>query len=166
MPIEGKRDQKNGARSFKLQSSFELLIMLAFGLSVLIPIVVFAFIQISNANSSLAAIGAQQAASKLASTATLVGSEGSPAKQIIQVYVPAGVQYIYVGTLNNGIGHVVVFEVRSAAGLSYITAYTPQNITGNLNSVASSGTYLINVSAQSSCPFHAQIPCVYISPVV
>lgn len=156
----------NNTSNFRLQSSFELLITLSFGLAILLPLVVFAFIQLANANSAVSSIAAQQAASKLASAAALVGSQGPPAKQIIQITMPTGVQYIYVGTLSNGIGHSIVFVIRSPTGLSYITAYTPLNVSGNLGSIASTGTYLINVSAQSQCPFQTSLPCVYMKPAV
>ena len=153
-------------KNFRMQSSFELLITLSFGLAILLPLVVFAFIQIANANSAVSAIGAQQSASKIASTAIFVGSEGPPARQIIQIQMPTGVQYIYVGTLTNGVGHVITFVVRSPTGLSYVTAYTPMNISGNLGSITSTGVYLINISAQSACPLQQPVPCVYIKPAV
>ena len=156
----------NSKSTFKLQSSFELLITLSFGLAILLPLVVFAFIQLANANSAVSSIAAQQVASKLASVAALVGSQGPPAKQIVQITMPTGVQYIYVGTLTNGIGHSIVFVIRSPTGLSYITAYTPLNVSGNLGSIASTGTYLINVSSQSQCPFQTSLPCVYMKPAV
>ncbi|MCL5419443.1 MAG: hypothetical protein M1354_01005 [Candidatus Marsarchaeota archaeon] len=150
----------------KAQSSFELLITLSVGLAILLPVVAIAFIQLANANSSLSSIGAQQAASKLAGIATLVGSEGPPAKQVVQLQIPTGVRYIYIGSTNNDIGHEVIFVVGAPAGLSYVTAYTPINISGNLGGIVASGSYLVNVTAVSSCPGNAQLPCVYISPIV
>lgn len=150
----------------KLQSSFELLITLAVGLAVLLPIVAIAFIQIANANSSISSIEAQQAASKLASIATLVGSQGPPAKQVAQVQIPTGVRYIYVGSLNNGVGHEIIFVVSAPNGVSYVTAYTPVNVSGNLGGVVAPGTYLINSTALSACPRASQYACVYMSPVV
>ncbi len=152
--------------NLRLQSSFELLITLAVGLAVLLPIVAIALIQVANANSSLSTIEAQQAASKLAGVATLVGSEGPPAKQLVQVQIPPGVKYIYVGSLSNGIGHEVIFVVSAPTGLSYVTAYTPINVSGTLGGIVSQGTYLVNVSAVSSCPRTSQFPCVYMSPIV
>ncbi len=150
----------------KLQSSFELLITLSLGLAILIPIVVIAFIQIANANTSLSAIESQQAASKLSSVATLVGSEGFPARQLVQINVPAGVINIYVGNTINGVGHEIVFEVVSPINASYITTYTPVNVSGNLGSISSQGTYLVNVSAQLQCPTNLNLQCVYMRPVV
>jgi hypothetical protein len=153
-------------RGMKLQSSFELLVTLSIGLAVLLPVVVVAFVQIASANSSLSAIEAQQAASKITAVATLVGSEGPPAKQLIQITIPAGVRYIYVGATNNIIGNEVIFEISSPRGLSYITSYTPVNITGNLGGITATGTYLVNITAESSCPQFNAYSCVYITPVV
>ncbi len=150
----------------RLQSSFELLVTLSVGLAVLLPVVVLAFVQLSSATTSLSAVEAQQGASKMASIATLVGSEGPPAKQLIEITIPQGVRYIYVGTTGNGVGHEIIFEVNSPHGLSYITSYTPVNISGNLGGIVATGTYLINVSAQSACPGQTSASCVYITPVV
>lgn len=149
----------------KGQSSFELLITLSFGLAILLPIVALAFIQVANANTSLSAAESQQAASKIAGVATLVGGEGAPAKEIASVTIPPGVQGIFVGTLNNGVGHEVIFTIRAPSGTSYVTAYTPVNISGNINGVSLPGTYLINVTAAAQCPFQKPVPCVYITPV-
>ncbi len=150
----------------KAQSSFELLITLAFGLAILLPVVVLAFIQIASSSSSLSAIEAQQAASKLTSIATLVGSEGYPAKQVVQIEIPPGVRYIYVGSASTGFGHAIIIGVSSPTGISYITSYTPVNVSGNLGGITSAGTYLINVSAQNTCPNGYNVPCVYMMPEV
>ncbi len=85
----------NGLRSLghsKAQSSLELLVTLSFGLIILLPIVVLAFIQISNSTSTLSATEAQGAATKLADIATIVGSQGYPAKQLVLIQVPPNVQ--------------------------------------------------------------------------
>lgn len=150
----------------KLQSSFELLITLTFGLAILLPLVLIAFLQLSNSNASLSSAEAQQAASKLSSVATLVGNEGPPAKQLVQVQIPPNVQYIYVGTTKNGIGHEIIFVTRSPNGLSYITSYTPVNVSGSLGGEVNPGTFLINVSAQAACPTNINIQCVYMSAVI
>lgn len=153
----------NGKRS---QSSFELLITMTFGLAILLPIVLIAFLQLSNSSASLSAAEAQQAASKLSSVATLVGSEGPPAKQLVQIQVPPDVQYIFVGTSANKVGHEVIFVTRSPNGPSYVTAYTPVNISGQLGGDANAGTYIINVSAQAVCPSNSNIECVYMSSII
>ncbi|MGI0100557.1 MAG: hypothetical protein ACREBH_02455 [Candidatus Micrarchaeaceae archaeon] len=147
----------------KGQSSLELLVTLSFGLIILLPVVVLAFIQISTSTSTLAATGAQGTAAKLADIATVVGSQGYPAKQLVLIQVPPSIQNIYVGNQTNGVGHEIIFIVETNAGPSYITAYTPVNVSGYLEDVAQTGTYLVNVSAQNYCPSNPSAPCVYIS---
>ncbi|MGC9204930.1 MAG: hypothetical protein ACP5FN_01470 [Candidatus Micrarchaeia archaeon] len=154
----------NIKKGFRAQSSFELLITLSFGLAILLPIVVLAFMQIASSSASLASIESQQAASKIASVASFVGSEGPPARQITQIQVPPGVQYIYIGSQSGATGHLIIFVVRSPSGLSSVTAYTPVNVSGNLGGISSTGTYLINITAMSVCPTSAPMPCVYITP--
>lgn len=149
-------------RRMKGQSSFELLITVSFGLIILLPIVVLAFLQISVSNSSLTAATVQNAASKLASVATTVGSQGYPARQLVLVQIPPNVQNVYVGTLQNGVGHSIIFVIYSNGGTSYVTSYTPVNVSGRLGGISSQGSYLINVSAQNSCPSNNAVPCVYI----
>lgn len=156
----------NERRQTKAQSSFELLMTLSLGLAVLLPLVVLAFVQLASSSSTISSVEAQQAATKLASFATIVGSEGPPSKELTQIQVPSGVQNIYVGNSNGGVGHEIIFVVRSPTGLSYVTAYTPVNVSGDLGGITSTGTYLINVSAQSMCPSGAPVPCVYMSPTV
>ncbi|MEM3227952.1 MAG: hypothetical protein QXR58_01575 [Candidatus Micrarchaeaceae archaeon] len=151
---------KTGMRG---QSSLELLITLSFGLIILLPIVVLAFIQISSSTSTLSTTEAQAAASKLASVAASVGSQGFPAKQLTLIDVPPNVRGIFVGTLNNGVGHEITFVVSTNAGLSYVTAYTPVSVSGYMEQLAQAGTYLVNVSAQNACPSNPSIQCVYIS---
>ena len=154
----------NGLRPLgtsKGQSSLELLVTLSFGLIILLPIVVLAFIQISNSTSTLSAAESQGAATKLADIATIVGSEGYPAKQLVLIQVPPNVQTIYVGNQTNGIGHEIIFVINTNAGQSYVTAYTPVNVSGYLAQLSQTGTYLVNVSAQNVCPTGTG-PCVYI----
>ncbi|MGD0728879.1 MAG: hypothetical protein ABR981_02280 [Candidatus Micrarchaeaceae archaeon] len=149
-------------RKSKAQSSLELLVTLSFGLVILLPIVILAFIQISSSTSTLAATESQGTATKLADIATAVGSQGYPAKQLVLVQVPPNVQNIYVGNQTNGVGHEIIFVVNTNAGASYITAYTPVNVSGYLSQLSQQGTYLVNVSAQNYCPTNTAVPCVYI----
>ncbi len=148
----------------KAQSSLELLITLSFGLIILLPIVVLAFIQISNSTSTLSTTEAQAVVNKLASVAMAVGSQGPPAKQLTALQMPNNVKAIYVGTLSNGVGHQIIIVVNTNAGPSYITAYSAVNVSGNLVSITSPGSYYINVSSQNACPSDTAIPCVYIYP--
>ncbi len=146
------------------QSSMELLITLSFGLAVLLPIVVLAFMQIASSTSTLSTTEAQAAATKLASIASSVGSQGYPAKQLVLIQVPPNVKNISVGGIDNIVGHAIIFVVNTNAGASYVTAYSPVNVSGYLGEITPSGSYLVNVSAQQTCPPpNPPIPCVYIT---
>ena len=153
------------SRSRKGQSSLERLLTLSFGLAILLPVVVIAFIQVSNANTSFGSAESQQAASNLASVASIVGSEGPPARVITSINIPPGVSSIYVGNTTGGVGNLVIFVVDSAAGPSYITEYVPVAVSGNLKAITTPGTYLINVTALSSCPSDPSTSCVYMQEV-
>ncbi len=152
-----------GNKNVKAQSSLELLITLAFGLIILLPIVVLAFIQISTSTSTLAATEAQATAVKIASVATSIGSQGTPAKQLTLIDIPPNVKNISIGTPTGGVGHEVVLVVNTNAGPSYVTAYTPLNISGNIGSLTQPGTYLINISAQAQCPAMPSVACIYVA---
>lgn len=154
------------AKKSRMQSSLELLITLSLGLTILLPIVTLAFLQISTSSSALSSTEAQSAAEKIAAIAAQVGAQGYPAKQLITLQVPQNVQAIYIGNLTNGLGNEVIFVVNTNAGLSYVTAYTPVNISGYLVGIQSPATYLINVSAQVTCPSKPSFPCVYVSQVM
>ena len=150
-------------KTAKAQSSIELLITLGFGLMVLVPVIILAILQVSSSSSSLSVSIAQSTASKLASIATDIGSQGYPARQTVLIQIPPNVYNIYVGTQNNKPGHEIIFVVRTNAGPSYVTAYTPINVSGYLEQLSQPGTYLVNVSAVSSCLTAPNLPCVYIS---
>jgi hypothetical protein len=153
----------------KSQSSIELLITVSFGLIILLPIVVIALVQVSASSSSLSVSEAQAAASKIAEVSVAVGSQGPPAKELVIIQIPSGVKNILVGN-PTGPGHAITFIVNTNAGPSDAVAYTPVNVStpsaglpGTLSAAVLEGTYLINVSAQSSCPSNPSIPCVYIT---
>ncbi len=145
------------------QSSLELLVTLAFGLLILLPVLILALLQITTSSASLSVSIAQSTASKLSSIATAIGSQGYPARQTVLIQVPPDVHSIYVGTQNNLIGHEITFIVKTSIGLSYVTAYTPVNVSGYLEQLTQPGTYLVNVSAMSSCITDPGQPCVYVS---
>ncbi|MGC8651914.1 MAG: hypothetical protein ACP5UH_01535 [Candidatus Micrarchaeia archaeon] len=154
--------RKAAGKGSKGQSSLELLITLSFGLIILLPIVVLAFIQIASSSSTLSSTQAEAAAAKLASISAQVGSEGFPAKQLVLLQVPANVNNIFVGTTTNGVGHVIIFVLSTGSGPDYVTAYTPVNVSGYIEELSQVGTYLVNVSAMNSCPSDPSVPCVYI----
>ena len=152
-------------RSRRAQSSLELLITVSFALIILLPIVIIAFVQIASTSSNLAVSEAQSTATKLAQVASNVGAQGMPAKQLVLIDMPADIQSITIGNQIGGLGHrQIIFVVQTNAGLSDAVAYVPLNVSGNLGSILSQGSYLVNVTALNSCfPIGSTLPCVYIS---
>ncbi|MGC8571803.1 MAG: hypothetical protein ACP5RI_00690 [Candidatus Micrarchaeia archaeon] len=159
------RNRKIINKHRKAQSSLELLITLTFALIILLPIISIAFIQISNSASTLSSSEADAAAEKLASVATSVGLQGYPAKQLVLIQIPQNIKSASIGTQTGTIGHIITFVVDTNAGPSYVSAYTPVNVSGSLTGLTSEGVYLINISAENSCPSNPTLPCVYIKPV-
>jgi hypothetical protein len=158
--MNGKKDSQGEERS---QSSLELLITIGFGLMILIPVMILAFLQVSSTPASLSVSAAQTAANKLASAVTAVGTQGAAARQTVVLQIPPNIQGIYVGSQNNQPGHEIIFAVKTGTGLDYITAYTAVNASGYLEQLTQSGTYIINVSSMGSCPSLPSQPCVYLS---
>lgn len=154
------------------QSSLELLITVSFALIILLPIVILAFVQISSSSANLATGEAQAAATKLAEVAVNVGAQGPPAKQLVLIDMPPDMQGITIGKFsaasgycsNTTVGRQIIFIVNTNAGQSDAVAYVPLNVTGCLSTIESQGTYLVNVSSQSSCSNWggSQSPCVVI----
>ncbi len=83
--------------------------------------------------------------------------------QTVLIQIPSSMHSIYIGTLDNQIGHSIIFVVKTNTGLNYVTAYTPANVSGYLEQLIQPGTYLVNVSAMSSCITVPSRPCIYIS---
>ncbi|MEM0148637.1 MAG: hypothetical protein QXY10_03525, partial [Candidatus Micrarchaeaceae archaeon] len=102
------------------------------------------------------------AADKLAAAATEVATQGPPAKQVVIVQIPPNIQGIYVGSLNGAVGHEIIFNVSTNAGISTVIAYTPANISGSLSNMESTATYMVNITAMSSCPSNPAISCTYL----
>jgi len=151
------------------QSSLELLITVSFALIILLPIVILALVQIAASSSNLSTGEAQSAATKLAEVAVNVGAQGPPAKQLVLIDMPSNIQGIIIGNSvaacpPGGVGRQIIFVVSTTAGQSDAVAYVPINVTGCLGSITSQGSYLVNVSAQSSCPNGPPVPCVSIQP--
>ena len=164
------RTRTSGGR--RAQSSLELLITVSFALIILLPIVIIAFVQIASTTANLATGEAQAAATKLAEVAANVGAQGAPAKQLVLIDMPTNMQQIIIGNSVGGVGKQIIFVVSTNAGPSDAVAYVPVNVTDRvspggvdlMSSILSQGTYLVNVSAQSSCPISPSTPCVEIQP--
>ena len=153
---------RNKSDRVRAQSSLELLITVSFALIILLPIVMLAFVQIASSTSNLAVGEAQAAATKLAETAVNVGAQGYPAKQLVLIDMPTNMQQVIIGNAVGGVGREIIFVVSTNGGPSDAIAYVPLNVTTTTSLPLSQGTYLVNVTATTSCPKGPPVPCVEI----
>ncbi len=147
----------------KAQASTEIMITVAFVVTIMFPLLLIAYLQSANVADQLAVQQAQQTATKIANYADVVGAQGYPAKMSIQVFMPQSVGSISVGNATGGIGHEVIITLRTSAGITQIVGWTVTNIAGDLTTIAKPGTYFIKIYAEDNC---TQVDptqnCVYI----
>ncbi len=150
-------------RKIKLQSSLELLITVAFGLMILLPIIILGFMQMASSSSILSTTAAQQVTNRLATVSGQIGLEGVGAKQLVFIQIPQNVKRIIIGN-SSGTGHLVSIIVSTIGGNSSILSYSLVIVSGNLSKDRLPGQYLVNVSNMAKCPSNTSVSCVYISP--
>jgi len=110
----------------KAQVATEYLVIIAVGVAILIPMIVYlndmyiAYKDESNVAS------AKTAAEKLASLTNWVYSQGKPAKVFTGVYLPNGIEEI---ELEN---KTITFKMKTKSGIVDVTEETIANIAGSL----------------------------------
>lgn len=154
-------------RHRKLQSSIELLVTIGFGLGVLLPFLLIAYSQATTSFTSLVTAQAYATAQKIVTTANIIGSQGEPAKQTIQVFIPQNIKAIYIGskTQTPGVGPFLDFQIQGVGGVSDIVVYSQVNISGTIRYMGS-GSYLVTLTAFNSCPLNPSLSCVFINSSV
>jgi CBS domain-containing protein len=152
-------------RKRKLQSSVELLITVGVALGILLPIILVAYSQASATSLSLNSAQAYATAQKIASIAAIVGSQGEPATQTVQVFIPPRVHAIYIGSKTSQVGNSITIQLETTGGLSDITAYSPVNVSGTINYLGP-GIYLLTFRAYNYCPLKPSVSCVFINSTV
>jgi hypothetical protein len=146
----------------KAQASTEIMITVAFVVTIMFPLLIIAYLQSANVADQLAVQQAQQTSTKIANYADEVGAEGYPAKMSVQVFIPQEVDSIVVGNSTGGVGHEIIINIRTSAGLSQIVGLTLTKIAGDLKTIAKPGTYFIRIYAQDNCTADLSQNCVYI----
>lgn len=152
-------------RKRKLQSSIELLITVGVALGILLPIILVAYSQASATSLSLNSAQAYATAQKIVSIAAIVGAQGEPTTQTVQVFIPPRVHAIYLGSKTSKVGNSVTIQLETTGGLSDITVYSPVNISGTINFLGS-GIYLLTFRAYNYCPLKPGVSCVFINSTV
>jgi hypothetical protein len=147
----------------KAQASTEIMITVAFVVTIMFPLLLIAYMQSSNVSDQLAVLQAQQTATRIANYADVIGSEGYPAKMSVQVFMPQNINSIIIGNSSSGIGHELVISVKTSSGPTQVVALTLTDIAGSLSDIAKPGTYFVSIQAEQNCTqVDPTQSCVYI----
>ena len=123
----------------KSQVAVEYLIIVSVAFMILIPTILYlnqSFIGYSDDNKLSKA---SETVKKIGQTADWVYSQGPPAKQTIEIFIPKDLEEI---SLNN---KTVLFKVRTSAGVSDVFYESVAPLNGTLSS--NSGYYFISLTA-------------------
>lgn len=123
----------------KAQAATEYVAIIAIGLLILIPIVAYLndlYISYRDENKIASA---KAAAIKMTSISNWVFSQGEPAKNIIQVYIPPDVERI------NFVNNSIVFEIVTRGGIHQVREYSVATLNGNVTN--REGYYYILIQA-------------------
>jgi len=147
----------------RAQASMEIMITVAFVVTIMFPILLIAYLQSTNVSDQLGVQQAQQTVTKISNYADIIGAQGYPAKMTIQVFMPPNVDSITVGNSTGGLGHELIINLRTSSGLTQIVALTLTKIAGDLSPIAKPGTYFVKISAEDNCTqINPLQNCVYI----
>jgi len=123
----------------KSQVAVEYLIIVSVAFMILIPLILFlnqTFIGYSDDNKLSKA---DTAAKKIGHTADWVYSQGPPAKQTIEVYIPKDIEEVSL------INKTLSFKVRTSAGISDVYHETVATLNGTIP--ITSGYYFLSLVA-------------------
>lgn len=108
----------------KAQTSFEFLLIIVVGISILIPIVAYVSLyQVSYRDAYKIAM-AKDAVDKLGDAAESIYIQGYPAKFSLTVSIPEGVVYSFVGE------RTVMLKLRTSSGETDVYSSPRANVTG------------------------------------
>ncbi|MFH0974012.1 MAG: hypothetical protein V1817_04475 [Candidatus Micrarchaeota archaeon] len=131
------------ARGRRAQASIEYLSVIAFTLGALIVVWLYVSSQTNSTSQALNVAYAKQVVLKLRDAADLVYAQGPPARFVVEVNVPEGVEYA------DASGKEILLRVRNSGGLTDVFASTVANLTGNLSAFERSfGLMPVTVVAQ------------------
>jgi hypothetical protein len=146
----------------KAQASTEIMITVAFVVTIMFPLLIMAYLQSANVSDQLAVQQAQQTATKIAGYADQIGEYGYPSKMSVQVFMPQNIYNITVGNSTGGVGHELIITLKTSGGTTQIVGLTLTRIAGDLSTIARPGTYFIKIYAQDNCTKDPSQNCVYI----
>ena len=114
----------------KCQASFEFMLILIIGITILIPTIAFvSFYQIYYRDAYKIS-AAQDTVDKLAEAAESIYLQGYPARITLSVYIPEGVTGYHVEN------RTILFKVRTFSGETHVYSTPNTNVTGSLPTTA------------------------------
>jgi uncharacterized protein (UPF0333 family) len=129
------------------QSAFEYLIIVSLVITFLIPVWAYVLSTQQSTTDELSLTYADNAVKKIADTASLVYSQGPPAKVTVRLYIPGGVENITV------INNTITLRLRTSSGFNDVTDISTArlNLTEGMESILSEeGIYLIKIEAKDN----------------
>jgi uncharacterized protein (UPF0333 family) len=123
----------------KSQVAVEYLIIVSVAFMILIPTILYLNQTFTGYNDDNKLSKASETVKKIGQTADWVYSQGPPAKQTIEIFIPKDLEEI---SLNN---KTVLFKVRTSAGVSDVFYESVAPLNGTLPS--NSGYYFISLTA-------------------
>jgi len=124
----------------KAQVATEYLVIIAVGVAILIPMVVYLNDMYISYKDDSNIASAKTAAEKIASLTNWVYSQGKPAKVVASVYLPGGIEEI---ELEN---KTITFKMKTKSGIVDVSKDTTAIIAGSLPT--SKGFYRVAVIAE------------------
>ena len=110
----------------KCQVSMEYMVLVAFVLVLIVPIIFISYSNASSIKQQIAENQANKVAKKIIDSAESVYYLGKPSKTTIKVYMPDKIENITIGN------HEVVFKMRNQGDFTDVVRSTTINITGSL----------------------------------
>jgi hypothetical protein len=148
------------------QASTEIMITVAFVVTIMFPLLLIAYLQSTNVSDQLGVQQAQQTVTKITNYADVIGSEGYPSRMSVQIFMPPNIENITVGNSTGGIGRELIINLRTSAGVTQVVGLTLTPIAGDLSTIAKPGTYFIKIYSEENCTQVDPLQqCVYIERV-
>ncbi|MBI2663734.1 hypothetical protein HYX10_00125 [Candidatus Woesearchaeota archaeon] len=124
------------------QASMEFFLVVALIFVILIPFIVYFVSESQSAVTQVNMAQISQIARKIAGNAESVYAYGEPTTKTLSVYMPEGVQAVYLNGSN------IVIQVKSGSSITSISEKVSMNITGSVSS--KSGTHKLRIQAANS----------------
>jgi hypothetical protein len=124
------------------QYAMEYMVVMAFALLALIPVLLIYGTEKSSMESKVNANQVTQVARKITDSAESVYYLGSPSKTTLKVYMPSNVINVTIS------GKEIIFKVNTQGGVSDIVAQSEVNLSGSIS--GRSGIRYITIAAQEN----------------